>query len=64
MPQAKSRMDRMPRPPVFATPAEERRHRKERLAGAFPAVFKMRVRRRRRGAHHRARSRSGWTISG
>jgi ribulose-5-phosphate 4-epimerase/fuculose-1-phosphate aldolase len=28
-------MERMPRPPVFATPAEERRHRKERLAGAF-----------------------------
>ena len=28
-------MDRVPRPPVFATPAEERRHRKERLAGAF-----------------------------
>ena len=25
----------MPRLPVFATPAEERRHRKERLAGAF-----------------------------
>src|SRR5260370_19276336 len=35
MPQVKSRMDRMPRLPVFATPAEERRHRKERLAGAF-----------------------------
>jgi ribulose-5-phosphate 4-epimerase/fuculose-1-phosphate aldolase len=28
-------MDRVPRPPVFATPAEERRHRKERLAAAF-----------------------------
>ena len=27
--------DRVPRPPVFATPAEERRHRKERLAAAF-----------------------------
>src|SRR6202044_2378227 len=35
MPQVKSRLDRMPRPPAFATPAEERRHRKERLAGAF-----------------------------
>jgi ribulose-5-phosphate 4-epimerase/fuculose-1-phosphate aldolase len=35
MPPAKSRMERMPRPPVFATPAEERRHRKQRLAGAF-----------------------------
>src|SRR6202041_2894716 len=35
MPQAKSRLDRMPRPPAFATPAEERRHRKERLAAAF-----------------------------
>jgi ribulose-5-phosphate 4-epimerase/fuculose-1-phosphate aldolase len=35
MPQAKSRLDRMPRPQVFATPAEERRHRKEKLAGAF-----------------------------
>ena len=35
MPPTKSRMERMPRPPVFATPAEERRHRKERLAGAF-----------------------------
>src|SRR5260370_30829352 len=28
-------MDRVPRPPVFATPAEERRHRKARLAAAF-----------------------------
>jgi len=28
-------MDRVPRPPVFATPTEERRHRKERLAAAF-----------------------------
>lgn len=28
-------MDRVPRPPVFANPAEERRHRKERLAAAF-----------------------------
>jgi len=28
-------IDRVPRPPVFATPAEERRHRKERLAAAF-----------------------------
>src|SRR5207245_7891709 len=28
-------MDRVPRPPVFATPAEERRHRIERLAAAF-----------------------------
>jgi len=27
--------DRVPRPPAFATPAEERRHRKERLAAAF-----------------------------
>jgi ribulose-5-phosphate 4-epimerase/fuculose-1-phosphate aldolase len=27
--------DRIPRPPVFATPAEERRHRKERLAASF-----------------------------
>ncbi|MGA2094873.1 MAG: class II aldolase/adducin family protein [Candidatus Acidiferrum sp.] len=35
MPQAKSRLERMPRPQVFATPAEERRHRKEKLAGAF-----------------------------
>jgi ribulose-5-phosphate 4-epimerase/fuculose-1-phosphate aldolase len=35
MPQVKSRLDRMPRPPVFATLTEERRHRKERLAGAF-----------------------------
>ena len=35
MPEVKTRMERVPRPPVFATPAEERRHRKERLAGAF-----------------------------
>src|SRR5437899_2352390 len=28
-------MDRVPRPPVLATPAEERRHRMERLAAAF-----------------------------
>ena len=28
-------MERVPRPPVFQTAAEERRHRKERLAGAF-----------------------------
>ena len=28
-------LDRVPRPPVFASPAEERRHRLERLAGAF-----------------------------
>jgi ribulose-5-phosphate 4-epimerase/fuculose-1-phosphate aldolase len=35
MQQAKSRTDRMPKLPVFATPAEERRHRKEKLAAAF-----------------------------
>ena len=35
MPEVKSRLERMPRPAVFATPAEERRHRKEKLAGAF-----------------------------
>ena len=28
-------LDRVPRPPVFATPAEERRHRKQRLAASF-----------------------------
>ena len=28
-------LDRVPRPPVFTSPAEERRHRKERLAAAF-----------------------------
>ncbi len=28
-------MERVPRPPVFTSPAEERRHRKERLAAAF-----------------------------
>ena len=33
--QAKSIMDGVPRPPVFATPAEERRHRQERLAASF-----------------------------
>ena len=31
-------MERLPRPPVFSTAAEERRHRKERLAGAFRLV--------------------------
>jgi ribulose-5-phosphate 4-epimerase/fuculose-1-phosphate aldolase len=31
----KSILDRVPRPPVFATFAEERRHRKERLAASF-----------------------------
>jgi ribulose-5-phosphate 4-epimerase/fuculose-1-phosphate aldolase len=35
MPQVKTRLERMPRPPVFAKVEEERRHRKERLAGAF-----------------------------
>ena len=35
MAQVKTRLERIPRPPAFATPAEERRHRKERLAGAF-----------------------------
>ena len=35
MAQVKTQLDRLPRPPVFSTPAEERRHRKERLAGAF-----------------------------
>lgn len=35
MPQAKSRLERMLQPQVFTTPAEERRHRKEKLAGAF-----------------------------
>src|SRR6266481_3279062 len=34
-PQPRTLLDRVPRPPVFATPAEERRHRKERLAAAF-----------------------------
>ena len=28
-------VDRVPRPPTFSTPAEERRHRKEHLAAAF-----------------------------
>src|ERR1700721_4253456 len=35
MHQKKARLGRIPRPAVFATLAEERRHRKERLAGAF-----------------------------
>ena len=35
MPQVKPQIERIPHPPVFATPAEERRHRKEKLAGAF-----------------------------
>src|SRR5215467_5387390 len=35
MAQVKTRLERMPRPPVFATLEEERRHRKEKLAGAF-----------------------------
>lgn len=35
MPQVKPQAERIPRPPVFATPAEERRHRKAKLAGAF-----------------------------
>lgn len=34
-PAHSSFMDRVPRPPVFANLAEERRHRKERLAAAF-----------------------------
>src|SRR5216684_3634436 len=33
--QPRTLLDRVPRPPVFATPAEERRHRKERLAASF-----------------------------
>src|SRR5712671_5493242 len=33
--QPRTLLDRVPRPPVFATLAEERRHRKERLAAAF-----------------------------
>jgi ribulose-5-phosphate 4-epimerase/fuculose-1-phosphate aldolase len=35
MPQVKPQIERIPRPPVFSTPEEERRHRKQRLAGAF-----------------------------
>jgi len=35
MPQPKTILERGPRPPVFASSAEERRHRKERLAAAF-----------------------------
>lgn len=35
MAQPKTRLERIPRPPVFATPEEERRHRKQRLAAAF-----------------------------
>jgi ribulose-5-phosphate 4-epimerase/fuculose-1-phosphate aldolase len=34
-PQPRTLLDRVPRPPVFSTPAEERRHRKERLAASF-----------------------------
>src|SRR5229473_257066 len=34
-PQPRTLLDRAPRPPVFATLAEERRHRKERLAASF-----------------------------
>jgi ribulose-5-phosphate 4-epimerase/fuculose-1-phosphate aldolase len=33
--QLRSRTERMRKPPVFASPAEERQHRKEKLAGAF-----------------------------
>lgn len=33
--QPRTLFDRIPRPPVFATPAEERCHRKERLAASF-----------------------------
>jgi len=33
--EAPGRVANLPMPPTFATPAEERRHRKERLAGAF-----------------------------
>lgn len=35
MSQTASDIFKIPQPPVFATPAEERRHRKERLAAAF-----------------------------
>ncbi|HYL61830.1 MAG TPA: class II aldolase/adducin family protein [Candidatus Methylomirabilis sp.] len=35
MAQPRTRLERIPRPPVFATLEEERRHRKEKLAGAF-----------------------------
>src|SRR5580698_5539837 len=35
MPEVRSRLERMPRPAVFATAEEERRHRKQKLAGAF-----------------------------
>ncbi len=35
MAQAQTQLERIPRPPIFATLAEERRHRKERLAAAF-----------------------------
>src|SRR5438876_8836828 len=34
-PQPRTLLDRVPRPPVFATLDEERRHRKERLAASF-----------------------------
>src|SRR6266699_4420754 len=34
-PQPRTLLDRVPRPPTFATLAEERRHRKERLAASF-----------------------------
>ena len=34
-PQPRTLLDRVPRPPVFATLGEERRHRKERLAASF-----------------------------
>ncbi len=34
-PQPRTLLDRVPRPPVFSTLAEERRHRKERLAASF-----------------------------
>src|SRR6266849_1722404 len=34
-PQPRTLLDRVPRPPVFAALAEERRHRKERLAASF-----------------------------
>jgi ribulose-5-phosphate 4-epimerase/fuculose-1-phosphate aldolase len=35
MPQAKPQIERLPKPPVFATLEEERRHRKQCLAAAF-----------------------------
>jgi hypothetical protein len=63
MAQAAQDATRIPGPPQFATPAEERKHRRQRLAAAFRLFSKFGFDEGVAG-HITAGTRRSWIISG